>query len=123
MEAPPDWHSEASSSSTATGGNALAPRTMLPGQGAGEGVTGVKSGATAPGPPAHMYGGTLPRRGCLKYFGLYGVPWSSHIVTGGIIIAWWYSDGTYFRSRFGCGAHWPRRYRLRTLSRAPRLYW
>ena len=54
MEAPPDWHSEASSSSTATGGNALAPRTELPGQGAGEGVTGVESGATAPGPPAHM---------------------------------------------------------------------
>ena len=42
MEAPPDWHSEASSSSTATGGNALAPRTELPGQGAGEGVTGVE---------------------------------------------------------------------------------
>jgi hypothetical protein len=53
MEPPPDWHSEASSSSTASGGTALAPRTMLPGQGAGEGVTGVESGATAPGPPAH----------------------------------------------------------------------
>ena len=95
MKAPPDWHSEASSSSTATGGNALAPRTELPGQGAGEGVTGCRVGRDCTR-STRSHGGTLPRRGRLKYFGLYGVPWSSHIVAGGIIIAWWHSDGTHF---------------------------